>query len=577
MLSFRSAGRRWQSVGLLLVFGIALLLLAPSTQRQWSALSRNYFAGNASNTHQRRGKTSPQILGPCVYDPESGAIMWQTFPQCSVAQRGQSKWAELPSIVDVFATGTPCARDSQLKTESEKVRMEPTVHFVLDLEPSDEGRGVSNLYKRWFPEANGFSSSEYECKFSLNGETSSVERSSNHDNTLWPEEGDCSKAHRYRCAILTCAIPNSVARESLAALQKYRSSASKSAEAEQDLTKAFQVQLRRRSSSGSQTAHYPVSFACPLHKPDKNTAGVVKPPTYIPMRSSSSNGEAKDKAVATTQDLSVGICTMVSKACGLEEWLQYYLFIGVRNAYILDNSQVQDGKISSLVQAWNKRQGVARFARVLRWEWAQKQQWWITQSNAMNACVRRHSSLHQWIITSDVDERMVPIDVPAEPNKFESLIGRFIRQLDKQNDLEFKSSLLVSNWDMINSVQLSSKASDRESGKCYADSSDGLLIELGDQQCKDGPSSNRPKSVMNTNWRVNQIIDQGHCTAIGKGPLSINPRTELRMNHYFSHTQTGCSNWEDADEHLLTSKKEVHAYLRKKLALRTATAENEKH
>lgn len=483
----------------------------------------------------------------------NGNCQWGSFPLCSIAQKSPSPSPDLPPIADVFATGSPCADLRPSIGESMRTRLTPTLHFVLDLNQPNEGKEIGGEYKSWFPESRGFSTHQYTCVFH-DGQSTPVSRSQNHDRALWPESGRCSEAARYRSVVLICEIPLHIARETLLQSQK-ASKTTKSgdeldSDMEKNLAKIFQVTLARSVDDGKTVKHKPMSFGCPLYKPNKALKGVPKPLPNIEVNA------MQKKTVQ--QETSVGICTMVNSECGLQEWLEYNKFIGVKNAYIYDNTRSRDESdlIASAVHSWNAKNGRKRFTRIVRWHSPPRDQWWISQTHAMNSCLRRFSAFHQWIIVMDPDERLVPLSLPAEPQQTDSLVAYAINRVLPAADTEPRSSLIVMNWDMRNS----------ENGdKKVCGTAEKLLIEYGDMQCKGGPTEDRMKSIMSTDWKVNQIVDQGHCTAIGQAPTVLDVQSEIRMNHYFSHTQSSCKDWEKADQRLLTSREKMFTYIRERL------------
>ena len=514
-----------------------------------SGSRRSSGEGGAGESDQVAARAGASKL--CKASSDNRQHQWATYPLCSIAKAYPSPSPDLPPVADVFVTGSPCSSGLSEENKDELVRLTPTVHFVLDLYLPDEGRRTDDKYAAWFPASSGYSTKQYSCLFA-NGQSVAVNRSSNHDEHLWPREGDCSKAARFRSVVLTCKIPTDFASHLLNSVLDFDESKAKDNDERSAIAKLFQVQMVRTVSEDHTAKHVPMAFSCPFYKPSSLVQAKLKPLPVIKVQAASQGGYG--------QAMSLGMCSMVSNACGLREWLEYSKFIGISNAYIYDNSKTEEegARISEVVNTWNSKNGEGRFTRLVRWKSAEREQWWISQSHAMNSCIRRFSSFHQWIVVTDHDERMVPLVLPKEPKRFQSIMAYFMDQIPAQDQVKMKSSLLVSNWDMAGEGPISSEA------KCGQDSKK-LLLELGNMQCKSGPTQDRMKSIMNTNWLVNQIIDQGHCTAVGTSPLVLDPETQMRMNHYFSNTKSSCSEWEKASESLLTSQTQLFDYLRSNL------------
>ena len=476
--------------------GIVVVLLLWSTQRQ------GYF-GSIPGRHERAANSARSRAGqnPCHQTSDQ----WPLFPQFLKARRLESSADDLPPFADVFATGSACADSGSRRY------LQPTIHFILDLQQPDEGKRTDDSYKRWFPEPT-FSTSSYRCVFP-DGNHTSVSRTRNHDQRLWPSHGDCSQVGRFRLVVLTCPIPLHLAKDAMSMARPN-----------------LEVVLKRYVKEGSVVQTGPIPVIC--GDGEKSCT-------------SSKRQAIEGRKGPRPREQSIGICTMVRQAsgCSLKEWLLYYLYAGVDGAYIFDNSQ--NGEDSKRLAGYINH--VRGYGTLLQWP-PQAGLWWVSQTKAVNSCLRRFSAHHNWIIVSDLDERIMPLQKPdnfipslRSPSLLMHVLNKHMLNFVKGD----VSSLIVRNWDMRGTGK--DKSSCMEGGQ--------LLIEQGNLQCKSGPSGDRMKSIFSTDLDKNELVDQGHCTVIGQPPSELNPEKEMRMNHYWSNTASKCNSWEDTPGHLLTSNR----------------------
>lgn len=212
----------------------------------------------------------------------------------------------------------------------------------------------------------------------------------------------------------------------------------------------------------------------------------------------------------------LSICTMLKHMDKyVSHWLEYHRLLGVERAYIYDNAQY-----STLVTAPGIQQHLhSGFLTIIPWShsYSEDKTYLETQIASENDCLWRHRHDAKWMIKTDVDEFIQPMN----PDMPDSLVDYL-----KQPFLEGLAGVRLQNWFFCQfDKKMSKKARRRDGGN-------GMTVFHRNLYSARGPTpinKGRDKSIVRPD-RVHYF--KIHAIKWGGDVLSFDPQTELRMVHY---------------------------------------------
>ena len=195
----------------------------------------------------------------------------------------------------------------------------------------------------------------------------------------------------------------------------------------------------------------------------------------------------------------------------IEEWIDYYLTLGANHFYLYDNNSKNRAEIKEKLSPYWKK-GLITY---ITWDYpytccSLDNSWRFTQRAQMNHCLYRYRDENDWILFSDIDEYVYPV------NKKTKKILTYLEKYHK--DTKVSALVLKSIW---------------FGNSGYNMIPDGPVIKNFIWRDKESAVNGREKCIVKPELVINMHIHRVKKSATGAKPIEISPN-EIRLNHYWA-------------------------------------------